>query len=118
MYQKITLDLQYKQEKPWNSEFLHEASGIQALRLHFVKLKGTHGRETKLSLLNSRAAETLQGVSGDGWEHYWPVCEAQLAAAHRFWSQTEMLIVDVAQIDIDVEDSLLDKCQALLDVCD
>jgi len=88
------------------------------LRLRLSKLQETCSKKVELFLLTSRAAEALLEVARDGWEQYRPVCEEKLAAARRFWSQTEGLIADIMAIDVDFNKSLLGECQGLLVVCD
>jgi hypothetical protein len=41
-----------------------------------------------------------------------------LAAAQQFWFKTEELTVEVAEMDGEVDESLLGQCRGLLSVCD
>ena len=40
-----------------------------------------------------------------------------MAAARQFWFKIEELIVEVAETDVDVDESLLGQCRGLLSVC-
>ena len=41
-----------------------------------------------------------------------------MAAARQFWFKIEELIVEVAETDVEVDESLLGQCRGLLSVCD
>jgi len=91
---------------------------IQTSHLQLSRLCTIRGTESEELLLASRAEEVLREVAKNGWEQYRPVCEAELMAARRLWSNSEELLVEVAERDNDVDKSLLGECQELLATCD
>jgi hypothetical protein len=97
---------------------LNEADGARTLRSRLSKLQEIRSKESELLLLTSRATEVLQETATRDWEEYRAVCKAELAAARQFWSETEKLIVEITEMDVGVDESLMGQCQGLLAVCD
>jgi hypothetical protein len=91
---------------------------IRTSHLQLSRLCAIRGTESEELLLASRAEEVLREVAKNGWEQYRPVCEAELMAARWLWSNSEELLVEVAERDNDVDKSLLGRCQELLAACD
>jgi hypothetical protein len=96
----------------------NEANGARTPRSRLSKLQEIQSKESELLLLTSRATEVLQEIATRDWEEYRAVCEAELAAAWQFWSETENLIVGITEMDVEVDESLLGQCKGLLAVCD
>ena len=69
--------------------------------------------------MSSRAWTVIHEVEKRGWEEYRTSCAETLAAARRLWSQSESLVVDVAEHNLDGENSLLQRaCHRMLAGCD
>ena len=107
-----------KQDTTPTGEASNQASLVQTLHPKLSKLWKICGMKSEWPLLSSRAEEVLHAVAESGWEQYRPVCEAELAAARRLWSNSEELLVEVAERNSDVDQSLLRECQELLTACD
>jgi hypothetical protein len=86
--------------------------------LQLSRLCAIHGTESEELLLASRAEEVLCEVAKNGWEEDRPVCKARLTAARGLWSNSEELLVEVAERGNDIDKSLLGGCQELLVACD
>jgi hypothetical protein len=97
---------------------LNQANGARTLRSRLSKLQEIRSKESELLLLTSRATEVLQEIATRDWEEYRAVCEAELAAARQFWSETEKLIVEITEMDVEVDEPLMGQCKGLLAVCD
>ena len=91
---------------------------MQTSHLQLSRLWAICGTESEELLLASRAEEVLHEVAKSGWEQYRPVCEAELMAARQLWSNSEELLVEVAERGNDIDRSLLGGCQELLAACD
>jgi hypothetical protein len=98
-----------------------EASNRAPMRMSHLQLSrlcAIRGTESEELLLASRVEEVLREVAKNRWEEYRPVCEARLMAAQRLWSNSEELLVEVAERGNDIDKSLLGGCQELLAACD